>query len=141
MNFKTATIVATTAVMTAACCPCRKAASDGADLSGTTWKAVMLDINGTNTTIAPDAEGYTFIIDGTSFSGVADCNSYFGTITENKGKIEVSNMGSTKAMCPNQEREDMFLQIIGSADGYSIEGDKLMLTQNGRARAIFKAQK
>jgi hypothetical protein len=44
-------------------------------------------------------------------------------------------------MCPNQEREDMFLQIIGSADGYSIEGDKLMLTQNGRARAIFKAQK
>lgn len=142
MNFKTATILAATAIMTASCCPCRKGTSQNADLNGTTWKAVIFDFNGTNKVVAEQNPGeYTLIINDGQINGVGDCNSYFGTLTEKNGKITVSNMGSTKAMCPNQEWEDCFLEIIGSANGYSIEGDKLMLLKDGRVRAIFKAQK
>jgi hypothetical protein len=44
-------------------------------------------------------------------------------------------------MCHDQEREDKFLQTIATANGYSIEGDRLMLLRDGRVTAIFKALK
>ncbi len=142
MNFKIATILAATVLMTVACCPCKKGKSDNAPLNGTNWRVVMFDLNGTNTVIANDNPGeYTLIINDGKINGVGDCNSYFGTFTENRGKISISDMGSTKAMCPSQDKEDLFFKVLGSANGYSIEGDKLMLLQNGRVCAIFKAQK
>ena len=126
-----------TALLATSCCPCRKGKSSNASLSGTTWKAITLD----NTTIADDAEGYTLIIENGRINGQGDCNSYFGSFSEKDGKIAVSGMGSTKAMCHNQEREDKFLQTIANANGYSIEGDHLMLLRDGRVTAIFKALK
>ena len=143
MNFKTVTFAAIVALLMAACCPCKKGQSNNAPLYGTTWRAVIFDINGTNKVVAEQNPGeYTLILneDG-KFNGVGDCNSYFGDFTLKNGKITFSNMGSTKAMCPSQEWEDCFLQNINSANGYSIEGDKLMLLQDGRVCVIFKAQK
>ena len=137
MRIRTAIIMTLTVLLATSCCPCRKGKSSNASLSGTTWKAITLD----NTTIADDAEGYTLIIENGRINGQGDCNSYFGSFSEKDGKIAVSGMGSTKAMCHNQEREDKFLQTIANANGYSIEGDHLMLLRDGRVTAIFKALK
>lgn len=137
MRIRTAIIMTLTALLATSCCPCRKGKSNNASLSGTTWKAITLD----STTIADDAEGYTLIIENGRINGQGDCNSYFGSFSEKDGKIAVSGMGSTKAMCHNQEREDKFLQTIANANGYSIEGDRLMLLRDGRVTAIFKALK
>ena len=102
---------------------------------------MVLDLNGSNTVITDSSEGYTLVISEGRINGQGDCNSYFGSFSLENGKISVSGMGSTKAMCPDQEREDKFLQIIATANGYSIEGDRLMLLCDGRVTAIFKALK
>ncbi|MBQ8863513.1 MAG: META domain-containing protein [Rikenellaceae bacterium] len=141
MNFKNILIMAATVIMATSCCPCRKGKSTNAELTGTTWKAITLNIDGTNTTISDKAEGYTLIISEGRVNGQGDCNSYFGNFSSKNGKISISGMGSTKAMCPNQEREDKFMQILATANGYSIENDKLMLLRDGSVVAIFKAQK
>lgn len=141
MKLKNAIIMAMSVLFATSCCPCRKGKSSNTPLVGTTWKAILLDLNGSNTVITDSEESYTLNIQDGRIGGMGDCNSYFGTFSEKNGKIEVSAMGSTKAMCHNQEREDKFMQIIGTANGYSIEGDKLMLLNGGRVTAIFKAMK
>ncbi|MBO5759342.1 MAG: META domain-containing protein [Rikenellaceae bacterium] len=141
MRIRTAIIMTLTALLATSCCPCRKGKSSNTSLSGTTWKAITINHNGSSATIADDAEGYTLIIENGRINGQGDCNSYFGSFSEKDGKIAVSGMGSTKAMCHDQEREDKFLQTIATANGYSIEGDRLMLLRDGRVTAIFKALK
>ena len=137
MRIRTAIIMTLTTLLATSCCPCRKGKSNNVSLESTTWKAITLG----NATITDDAEGYTLIIEEGRINGQGDCNSYFASISEKDGKITISAMGSTKAMCHDQEREDKFLQTIATANGYSIEGDRLMLLRDGRVTAIFKALK
>ena len=53
--------------------------------------------------------------------------------------LEMSQMGSTRMMCPNQEDEDKFFDMLSQVDSYTIDGDNLMLQRGGDVVAVFEA--
>jgi heat shock protein HslJ len=141
---KTITILAAVslAVIVTACCPCRRSANT-LPLAGTQWSLIQLG------TEKIDSENFrmTLATDGT-ISGIGDCNRFSGTFRSELpkgstgGKITVGEgLVSTRMMCLNQGLEDRFLKTLSSADSWSIDGQKLMLIEDGDVTAIFEAGK
>ncbi|MCC8089638.1 MAG: META domain-containing protein [Rikenellaceae bacterium] len=60
--------------------------------------------------------------------GYGGCNNYFGNYeVRNGNKISISTLGSTLAMCPQIDTEDLFLHILSNATSYKISGSELIL--------------
>ena len=117
-----------------ACCPCRKNKSALIPFTGTEWKLAQLYGEG----VESNNYRVTFAADG-SLNGIAECNNFAGTFTQNVHQIKVSeNLVSTRMFCvDNQQREDKFLKMLSQVDTYSIDGMRLMLIRNGSVLAIF----
>jgi heat shock protein HslJ len=137
LNFLT---VAALAVMVSSCCGCR-GGKNTIPLTNVEWRLTQL--NGENIT-AGESFRVTLSDDG-KISGVGDCNRFTGTFTQRAGSSRVSggltvaeNLVSTRMMCPGQERENAFLKMLRTADGYSIDGQRLMLTRGGNVISIFE---
>lgn len=127
-------------LMLGSCCGCGKGKSLNHSLVSDTWKLVELN-NGEKLTATND-DSYTITFDATEgrVFGRGDCNRYFGQYKEvETRRLEFSGMGSTRMMCPNQQDEDKFMQIINQADSYTLDGDNLMLQNDGKVIAIFEA--
>lgn len=127
-------IFAVAVVFTAvACCPCRKSKSPSLPLTGIEWK--MTQMYGTN--IDSDNYRITFGADG-SAHGVGDCNRFTGSYTMKDGELKIGeSLASTRMMCMNQAQEDKFLKMLGYADAYYVDGEKLMLIKNGEVISMF----
>jgi heat shock protein HslJ len=74
--------------------------------------------------------------------GRGACNSLLGQYaTGDKLALRFSSLGSTKMLCPhNEDLEMKMIQILSQTTHYDIDGDVLMLLQNGTVLATFKAQ-
>ena len=98
------------------------------DISGKIW--VLTNIGNT-----PTAKGVqttlTFSSDN-QFSGNAGCNQYFGTFELNDGEFSVSDIGSTRKICPDdaQDQEDNYLITLGSAHSMKMFGGNLVIYSN-----------
>lgn len=122
------------------CCGCRSGKSLSHTLVSDSWKLVELEGTAVN---SDDPEAYTITFtteDGNRLFGKGDCNRYFGSYTESGVReLSFSAMGSTKMFCPNQQREDQFLDMVQSVNSYTIDGDMLMLQKDGQVVGIMQA--
>ena len=121
--------VAVMAIVVVGCCPCKKYQKKyGKPLQETEWK--MVQFNG-RTFDAKD--GYTLVFGKDNrLSGVGDCNRLMGSYTANNdGIMKISQVAGTRMMCPEQDQENSFIQMLGSVDSYQMDGPLLILLGNG----------
>ena len=134
-------IIAFMALMMTSCCECNRYEKKyGVELNKTVWQLTQL--YGRPVEAAEDA--FTVIFDGAKVNGRGACNSFFGDVAlqkESGGTLRFSNMGSTQMMCPNQEMEDKFMEVLSTTDSFNKEGEFLYLFTDGELRAILRAQK
>ena len=125
----------TAALIAVGCCRCRSKSRSAASLTGNTWQLVKL--MGQDVAANGDSFTITFNEDG-RVNGVGSCNRMFGDfVTTADGKITIDHMGSTRMLCPDEQRENLFLQTVGNAEAYEIDGQMLMLLNNGEVQAVF----
>ena len=108
-------------------------------LANTQWKLVQL--GGQQVVITPPQRPVTlaFSPEGTRIAGSDGCNSYLGTFTDHHGHLELNPGGMTMMACPDVAgtREQKFIAMLRSADGYRFTGNYLLLTSNGKTVAKF----
>jgi heat shock protein HslJ len=51
----------------------------------------------------------------------------------------ITDMGTTRMLCPNEDQERRFLDILSSTTDFKMDGPMLMLISNGEMRAVFQA--
>lgn len=72
--------------------------------------------------------------------GYTGCNDFFGKYQVNGENLQISELGSTRVMCPVIEQESKLMEILERAGSYSISDYLLTLYDNeGTAIATFRA--
>lgn len=141
MNFiKTIALLGVATLLLSCCSNCKQSKSGEIEsLTETTWQLIQLD----GTAFAAKDDAYTLrLTKDNSVSGKGDCNRLVGSYTlSDKGVLDLSKLGSTMMMCPNQAQEDKFVKQLASVDGFAIDGNLLMLLQNGEVKLTMKAVK
>lgn len=109
----------------------------GGSLAGTTWR--LTDAGGTAATDEAVA-ALTFADDGT-VAGTTGCNSLTGPFTVEGDSITIGPLATTRALCTSQalqDQETALLAGLEAASSWSIEGDVLVLSdEGGTAVATF----
>ena len=122
----------------AGCCRCRQKSRTAAALTNT-WQLVKL--MGLDVEPAEGSYTLTFTDDG-HIAGVGSCNRLMGGYTASgDGKIAIDHPGSTRMMCPDLERENLYFRVVSDAQAYEIDGDTLMLLNDGEVQAVFALKK
>lgn len=110
-------------------------------LTSTSWE--LTTVNGK----PADSTNYNSGLPVANFStdnkitGNGGCNRYNGSYNINdEGGINISQMASTKMFCPGNGEND-YLKALESADGASVENDKLILLKGIEEVLIFKPKK
>ena len=134
--FKSLIIVAF-ALSATACCKCDLFQKRyGKPLVGTQWQLAQIE----GRDVTPE-DNYTivFAADNT-LSGIADCNRLTARYTVDvEGDMMISDIGSTRMLCPNDEQERRFIDILSSVTDFKMDGPMLMLISDGEMRAVFQA--
>ena len=126
------------AILTGCCSACRQRQKNAKPLQGTEWH--MVQLGGTEMDLPINSFNLLLGVDN-SIAGVAACNRLLGhfTVTE-KQDISFGQVGTTMMLCPhNADLEAKFIEMLGGITHYDIDGDKLILMQDGVIKAIFKA--
>lgn len=130
-------IIAVIALSAVACCKCDLFQKRyGKPLVGTQWQLAQIE----GRDVTPE-DNYTIIFAAdNTLSGIAECNRltarYSATI---EGDMKISDMATTRMLCPNEDQERRFIEILSSTTNYKMDGPMLMLISNGELRAIFQA--
>lgn len=88
---------------------------------------------------SPDSDVAFVAFDAGTFSGNGGCNTFTGSYeTGEDGALTVGPIASTKMACEAEimTAETAFLAALGSASGYSVDGDTLMLTGTNGATVL-----
>lgn len=72
------------------------------------------------------------------FVGYSSCNRFFGTYDMNGHNLVMSDIASTKKMCPGIKVEDLFLERLDSIRRFEIEEDRLILLDDRGQRLVFE---
>ena len=51
----------------------------------------------------------------------------------------ISDIGMTRMLCPNDDQERRFIEILASTTDFKMDGPMLMLISDGELRAVFQA--
>lgn len=131
--------VAFAALAVASCCSCRKGKSkNNMPLTNTSWQLTQME--GRAFEAKDDAYTLVFNEEG-RVAGKGDCNRISGGYTfTDRGVMTLTQMISTRMMCANQANEDKFLKLLHATDGYTIDGNLLMLTSNGELKLVLTAK-
>ena len=131
-------ILAIMAITLTSCCDCRKVAKLQKPLLGTTWQLVQI----MGRDIKAEGESYTLMFneDG-SVSGQGDCNRLTAIFkTTEKRALDISQLGSTRRLCPDAEGEQAYFDMLDRVTHYEMDGDMMILLSDGTRVAIMKAQ-
>ena len=134
--FKTL-IIAAIALSATACCKCDLFQKRyGKPLVGTQWQLVQIE----GRDVTPE-DNYTIIFAAdNTLSGIAECNRLTARYSvAGEGDMMITDMGTTRMLCPNEDQERRFLDILSSTTGFKMDGLMLMLISNGEMRAVFQA--
>ena len=125
-------------LLTSACCDCRKQAKNQKPLVGTSWKLVQLMAHD----VSSEGDSYTLIFhDNGTASGVGDCNRMTATYNMTTSRdLRISNIGATRRMCPDNEREAEYFDMLERVTHYEMDGDMMLLLSNGVLVAIMQAE-
>ncbi len=118
------------------CCPCRLGSSKPQLIEiGSSWRALQM---GSKTFEGSEGYAITFTAEG-QVVGRGDCNRIMGeyTITESR-TLDIDKVAATRAMCPDAERERLFIEALESSDSYSIDGESLVLLKQGTVLMIME---
>jgi heat shock protein HslJ len=114
---------------------CATADAPDPDLVGTEW--VLASIRGE----APVAKSrITLRFDEAGAGGYGGCNWYGGAYDASGGELEWKEMSSTLRACLDPaagDQERRFLEAVGAATRYRIEGDRLLLSNGGSAPLLI----
>lgn len=111
-----------------------------ASLTGTYWKAILIDEEATYVTVGQPEIHLVLQPDGLA-RGHSGCNRFSGPFTNEKNTIEFGGLASTRRAClKGMEQEQRFLKALSAASGFRIQGDTLTLTDaEGTERLYFEA--
>ena len=130
-------IIVALALSATACCKCDLFQKRyGKPLVGTQWQLAQIE----GRDVTPE-DNYTivFAADNT-LSGIAECNRLTARYTVDvEGDMMISDIGTTRMLCPNDEQERRFLDILASVTDFKMDGPMLMLISDGEMRAVFQA--
>lgn len=130
-------IIAALALAATACCKCDLFQKRyGKPLVGTQWQLAQIE----GRDVTPE-DNYTivFAADNT-LSGIAECNRLTARYTVDvEGDMMISDIGTTRMLCPNDEQERRFIDILASVTDFKMDGPMLMLISDGEMRAVFQA--
>lgn len=104
----------------------------------TKWKLVKL--KGKDIT---DSEAFiSFATDENKVFGDAGCNTFTGSFkVENGSQLKLSNVAATLRACPDMTIEDQFMEVINTADNFSLSGNTMTLNKAKMAPlAVFEAE-
>ncbi len=122
------------------CCNCRAVQKKNQrPLEGTEWQMVQLG----GETIQPVEGKYTiqFLAEENRFAGVGECNHLTAIYSTNeKRALKLENAGMTRMMCPNQEAEDRFVEMLNKVTRYDMDGQMLMLFAGDDLLSVFQAK-
>jgi heat shock protein HslJ len=118
-----------------------------ASLTGTEWQLNTFISGDTadsaaSSLIADSTITVTFNEDG-SVGGHGGCNSYGGQYQVDGENLTISDLVSTLMACEAEgvtEQETMYLNALGMAETYSIEGNQLTINYSGGALVFSAAQ-
>lgn len=116
-------------------------------LVGTSWMLVELNGKPVDRAELMDKEAYTMNFEqdstGVRVYGMGDCNRFFGmpVIDAENESILLGEMGVTRMMCPNQEREDEYIKALSEAKNYKLKDGSLVLLNGSDAVAKFTENK
>ena len=122
-----------------ACCPCRKQKSGPAEsFTGTNWELIQFE----GRSFTPqDNYTITFTEEG-KINGTGDCNRLMGDYSSTAdGTLHIGMLAATRAMCPDQQMENRFVQTLQEVDSYTIDGKLLLLFNNSELKLVFEKVK
>jgi heat shock protein HslJ len=110
------------------------------ELAGTRWIVTGFN-NGHQGVVSPilDTE-LTLVFEPEGKLSGRVCNSYFGAYETGKGTIKISEIGQTEMYCVEpagiMEQETQFLQALGTAATYQVDGNSLEMRTAGDEIAV-----
>ena len=125
------------ALFIAGCCDCRKRSKLEKPLVGTTWQLVQIMAHD----VTPDGDSYTLLFrsNGTA-TGKGDCNVFTAIYRMTSSReLSISDIGSTRRLCPNQEAENAFFDLLETVTHYEMDADIMLLLSNGTLVGMMKA--
>ncbi len=75
---------------------------------------------------------------GNSFAGYCGCNTVNGHLFSERSLLRFTNMVYSKRNCPTKPKEDEFIKNLEFSTQYSIEGDRLTLSNYSGVTLVFK---
>lgn len=127
----TATPVAPTAAPAPTMKPQTTPAVSPSALVGVVWTLRRFEyMSGKVTTIdQPDKYSMEFLADG-KVQVKADCNTGNGTYQASGDRLTIGNIGLTKMACPADSQGDKFVQSLGMAISYVLDGVELTISMS-----------
>lgn len=114
------------------------------NLSEITGEWNLTDISGKAVTASEDGDETPYIAFDTAngrLSGSTGCNRLMGSFDTSAaaGTIDLSQIASTRMMCPDPSVEDAYLKALGEVKGYTLsdKGDLELLDSKGDAVLTF----
>jgi heat shock protein HslJ len=98
---------------------------DLSSLTGTTWVAEDIAQRG----VIDNLQSSLQILSASQVAGFAGCNSFTGSAQFSPGKVRMSQLASTRKMCPPaiMDQEKKFLAALGAARSARMENGLLYL--------------
>jgi len=128
-------------VVASAAPPASAASAGNLRLRDTRW--VLQSLNGAPVARLEQGAATHLVLHAASqhLSGFAGCNGLRGRYTQRGTQLALSALASTRKVCspPLMQQEQRFIELLGSADAYRIEGQTLSLLQGEVVRLSFKA--
>lgn len=113
-------------------------------LIGTKWQLIEL----MGQTVADSGfkkSGYLVMEVDKKFSASAGCNKFIGVFEQNADMMKIEfkpNMAATLMVCPDQQKENNFKEMLSKVNSYTISENILSLSKNKTAPfARFKSVK
>jgi heat shock protein HslJ len=72
-------------------------------------------------------------------TGFTGCNRLRGTYQVSSNSLKLTNLSTSRAMCPIIEQENFLMAILEKVDAYRIAGEILTLFYKNKAVATFRA--
>ncbi|MDO6390422.1 META domain-containing protein [Pontibacter sp. BT731] len=79
-----------------------------------------------------------FESDNNELTGFTGCNRLTGRYSLTDGSLQLTNLATTRAMCPIIEQENLLMAVLKKVDSYEIAGDVLTLFHQKTAVATFR---
>ena len=115
-----------------------------AELIGVEWSLNLFGTVGEEITLLPGSEISMQFLPDNRIEGSSGCNSYFATYgADPAGNLLISDLVFTERACLSPEgvmdQETRYLQALGSAAAFTLEGERLILFYDSRLGALHFA--